>query len=315
MVTSQPPAMAFIFPGQASQRAGMAAQLLDTEPAARPIFQQAGEILGLDLAEVCTTGSDELLTRTNIAQPALLTTSVAWLAALRARGLAPRMAAGHSLGEFAAWVAAGALEFEPALRLVRRRGEIMDEAVQRNRGGMLAVIGLPDEKVIALCERASRAGVIVAANFNSPGQVVVSGEPDALDRAAELAEAAHGRTLPLRVSGAFHSPLMDDAARAFAGLVAEAPVSSPQIPVVANATAEPVTDEPSARQAMAKQMTSPVLWSASVRRMVADGIGLFVEVGPGRVLTNLIARISADARALRVSTPGGLQTLVEEVKS
>lgn len=315
MVTSQPPAMAFIFPGQASQRAGMAAQLLDTEPAARPIFQQAGEILGLDLAEVCTTGSDELLTRTNIAQPALLTTSVAWLAALRARGLAPRMAAGHSLGEFAAWVAAGALEFEPALRLVRRRGEIMDEAVQRNRGGMLAVIGLPDEKVIDLCERASRAGVIVAANFNSPGQVVVSGEPDALDRAADLAEAAHGRTLPLRVSGAFHSPLMDDAARAFADLVAEAPVSSPQIPVVANATAEPVTDEPSARQAMAKQMTSPVLWSASVRRMVADGIGLFVEVGPGRVLTNLIARISADARALRVSTPGGLQTLVEEVKS
>jgi [acyl-carrier-protein] S-malonyltransferase len=315
MVTSQPPAMAFVFPGQASQRAGMAAELLESEPAARPIFQQAGEILGLDLAEVCTTGSDDLLARTNIAQPALLTTSVAWLAALRARGLAPRMAAGHSLGEFAAWVAAGALEFEPALRLVRRRSEIMDEAAQRNRGGMLAVIGLPDEKVIDLCRRASPAGVIVAANFNSPGQVVVSGEPDALDKAAELAKAAHGRALPLRVSGAFHSPLMDDAARTFADLVAGAPVTSPQIPVVANATAEPVTDERSAREAMAKQMTSPVLWSASVRRMVADGIALFVEVGPGRVLTNLIGRISADARALPVGTPAELQTLVEEVKS
>jgi [acyl-carrier-protein] S-malonyltransferase len=312
-VTSQPPPLAFVFPGQASQRAGMAAELLGAEPAARPIFRQAGEILGLDLAEVCTTGSDDVLTRTDIAQPALLTTSVAWLAALRTRGLAPRMLAGHSLGEFAAWVASGALDFEPALRLVRRRGEIMEEAAQRNRGGMLAVVGLADEQVIQLCERAKRAGVVVAANFNSPGQVVVSGEPDALDRAAELAKAAHGRAIPLRVSGAFHSPLMDDAARAFAELVAEAPVGPPQIPVVANATAEPVTDERSARRAMAKQMTSPVLWSASVRRMLADGIDCFVEVGPGRVLTNLIARISPDARALPVGTPAELQTLVEEV--
>jgi len=194
------------------------------------------------------------------------------------------MVAGHSLGEFTAWVASKALDFESGLRLVRRRGEIMEEAADRNPGGMLAVIGLPDKQVIEFCDQARRAGVVVAANFNSPGQLVVSGEPDALDKVAELAKAARGRTLPLPVPGAFHSPLMDDAARVFAGLASETPIRAPEIPVVANATAEPVTDEESAREAMAKQMTSPVLWSASMRRMMADGIGLFVEVGPGHVL-------------------------------
>jgi [acyl-carrier-protein] S-malonyltransferase len=314
MVTPGSAAIAFLFPGQASQRAGMAAELLETEPAARRVFQQAGDILGLDLADVCTRGTGALLTRTDVAQPALLTTSLAWLAALGDRDIAPRMLAGHSLGEFAAWVASGALDFEPALRLVRRRGEIMAEAADRNPGGMLAVIGLPDKQVIEFCQQAQSAGVVVAANFNSPGQVIVSGEPGALDKVVQLAEAARGRALPLRVAGAFHSPLMDDAARTFAEFVAEAPIRRPTIPVVANATAEAVTDEESARRAITKQMTSPVLWSASIRRMMTDGIELFAEVGPGRVLTNLVSRISADARALPVGAPAELQTLLQEVK-
>jgi len=303
--------LALVFPGQASQKAGMAAALLERESGARRLFQRAGEVLGLDLAELCTTGSDDALTRTDIAQPALLTTCVAWLEALRERGVTPGLVAGHSLGEFSAWVAAGVLEFEEALRLVRRRGELMEEAGDRRPGGMVAVIGLQDAQVGEICSKVASAGTVVVANYNCPGQVVVSGEPAALDRLIEEVKAARGRAVPLRVSGAFHSPLMEDAARAFGDLVARLPLAAPQVPVVVNATAEPVTDADRARQAMARQMTSPVLWTASVRRMIADGAEVFVEVGPGQVLTKLIERISSDIRALPAGTPNDLAAVVE----
>jgi len=315
MVSAEAGRSAFVFPGQASQKVGMAAELLDRESSARALFDKASEVLGLDLVDICTRGDDELLTRTDVAQPALLTTCVAWLTALHSRGVTPQMVAGHSLGEFGAWVAAGALDFEPAVRLVRRRGEIMEDAAQRNPGGMLAIIGLPDEEVVRICREARHAGVVVAANFNCPGQVVVSGEADALDRVGELAKRARGKAVPLRVSGAFHSPLMDDAGRAFADLVAEAEVRAPQMGVVANATAELVTDAAGVREAMSKQMTSPVLWAASVRRLMKEGIRTFVEVGPGEVLTKLIGRISADVRAVSVGTPEQLEALVQEVTS
>ena len=311
MVTQPRPGLAFVFPGQASQRAGMAGGLLEQEPAARSLFQRAGEVLGLDLAEVCTSGSDALLTRTDVAQPALLTTSLAWLEVLRERGVEPQMAAGHSLGEFSAWVAAGVLGFEDALRLVRRRGELMEEAAERRPGGMLAVIGLAEAQVEQICLQAQAAGVAVVANINSPGQVVVSGEPAALDRVQEAVKGARGRAIPLRVSGAFHAPVMEDAARRFGELVARLPLQAPRIPVVANVTAEPVRDAEQARLAMARQMTSPVLWAASVRRMIADGARLFVEVGPGQVLTRLSERISSDVRALPAGTPGELAALME----
>ena len=304
---------AFVFPGQASQRAGMAAELLAQEPAARAIFKQAGEVLGLDLAELCTTGSDEVLTRTDIAQPALLTTTAAWLAVLQERGLAPSIAGGHSLGEFNAWVAAGVLDFEQVVRLVRRRGELMEESASRRPGGMLAVLRVTDAQVEAACKQAGRAGVVVPANFNSPGQVVVSGEMEALYEVRQAVKAARGQAIPLRVSGAFHSPLMEDAAHSFSEIVAALPLADPQIPVVANATAELVTTAEQARQAMAKQMTSPVLWTASVQQMIKEGVDLFVEVGPGRVLTKLIRRIAEGARTLSVGTPDELQVLLQEV--
>ncbi len=307
--------IAFVFPGQASQRAGMAAELLAHSESARELFHQAGEVLGLDLGGVCTEGNDALLTRTDIAQPALLTTSLGWLSVLQERGVRAAVAAGHSLGEFSAWVAAGALEFEPALRLVRRRGELMEEAAERNPGGMLAVLGLQDDVVIEVCERAQGAGRVLPANFNSPGQIVVSGEPPALTEVASLAQAAGGKTIPLRVSGAFHSPLMDDAAYEFGRLLAEVPLHDPLIPVIANATGEPVTDADAVRQAMARQMTSPVLWTASVRRMIAAGTDVFLEVGPGKVLTGLMRRISAQARALPAGTMAHLDSIVEEVIS
>ena len=314
MVRSGGSRIAFVFPGQASQKAGMAAELLDGESAARAVFERASQVLGLDLADICARADDHLLSRTDVTQPALLTTCIAWLSVLRERGVLPQMVAGHSLGEFSAWVATEALDFESAVRLVRRRGEIMEDAGERNPGGMSAVIGLADRQVVEMCAEAGRSAVVVAANFNCPGQVVVSGEPEGLAKVAELAKRAGGRTISLRVSGAFHSPLMEDAARAFAALVADVPVQDPKAPVVANATAEPVTDAAGVREAMTKQMTSPVLWTASVRRLIEDGATLFVEVGPGAVLTNLTGRISADARAAPVGTPEQLQELLEEVK-
>jgi [acyl-carrier-protein] S-malonyltransferase len=225
------------------------------------------------------------------------------------------MAAGHSLGEFSAWVAAGALDFETAVRLVRRRGELMAEAGRRRPGGMLAVLGLPDPRVSEICESASRAGIVVPANFNSPSQVVISGEEAGLEEAARLVEREGGRSMAIRVGGAFHSPLMDDAAHAFAELVADAAVEDPRMPVICNATAEPAADAAAARKAMAVQMTSPVLWTASMRRMMADGVRLFVEVGPGQVLTKLMRRIDRDARAIAVGSRAGIAKLGEEVGS
>jgi [acyl-carrier-protein] S-malonyltransferase len=176
---------------------------------------------------------------------------------------------------------------------------------------MVAVIGLSDAQVGEICRAAQSAGVVAVANYNCPGQVVVSGEPDALDRVIEEVKAARGRAIPLRVSGAFHSPLMEDAARAFADLISGLPLRPPRIPVVANVSAEPVSQAEQVRQAIARQMTSPVLWSASVRRMVADGARSFVEVGPGQVLTKLIERISTEARAVPMGTPEELAAVLQ----
>jgi [acyl-carrier-protein] S-malonyltransferase len=224
------------------------------------------------------------------------------------------MLAGHSLGEFGAWVASGALDFESALTLVRHRAELMAQAAQSNPGGMLAVIGLPDEQVLDICQEARGEGILAAANFNSPGQVVVSGQAPALEKARQLTESAGGRSITLKVSGAFHCSLMSEASDAFAEMLATISINDPRIPVVANAAGERVTDAQGARRAMTQQMTRPVLWTGSVNRMIADGIRLFVEVGPGRVLTNLVRRISGDVHARPCGTPAEMQTLLEEVQ-
>jgi [acyl-carrier-protein] S-malonyltransferase len=305
--------LAFVFPGQASQREGMAAALLAEESEARSLFDGASEILGLNLAEICTTGDQALLTRTDVAQPALLTTCLAWEAALRRRGVRARTTAGHSLGEFSAWVAAGALGFEEAVRLVRRRGELMEEAATRRPGGMVAVIGLPNEQVEGICRQAQAAGVVVPANYNSPGQVVVSGDERGLRRVGELVKAAGAKSIPLRVSGAFHSSLMEDAARAFSGLVAKLQIRDPRVPVVVNATAAVVTEAEQVRRAMTVQMTSPVRWTECVRVMRAKGVSAFLEVGPGQVLTKLIQRTLAEVRCLPVGTPEELRAVVKEM--
>jgi [acyl-carrier-protein] S-malonyltransferase len=200
------------------------------------------------------------------------------------------------------------------VRLVRRRGELMDKAARQRPGSMVAVLGLPDEQVKELCARTRSPGVVVAANFNCPGQVVVSGEGAALERVKEAARAAGGKVLALRVSGAFHSPLMEDAALEFAGLVKHLALRDPEVPVVANATAEVVREAAKVREVMAAQMVSPVLWTDSVRRMTADGARTFVEVGPGQVLTRLIRRISAEVRASPVERGEEITSLVQETQ-
>jgi len=274
----------------------MARQLLDNFSGARDFFHRADQILGFAVSELCRDGSQEELTRTTNAQPALLATSLAWLEVL-----CPGLAAGHSLGEFAAWVASGALSAAEALRLVRRRAELMEAAAAQRPGAMTAIIGLEAEKVAQICSQAAARGIVVPANLNCPGQVVISGEKEPLQQAAHLAKQAGAKVLPLAVSGGFHSPLMQEAATAFAHELEQVTVQNAVFPVVPNAWARPVQDRQEIKAAMAAQMTSPVLWEASLRQLIALGAKAFVEVGPGQVLTGMVKRIDSGVEAVAVS--------------
>lgn len=281
---------AFLFPGQGSQKVGMGAEVSEQLSAARAVWSLASAVLEFDLRSICFDGPDDQLKNTLYAQPALLT--VGYLHFLRAceEGREFDMTAGHSLGEYTALVAAGALEFEHALRLVRRRAELMSQAPQ---GAMAALIGLSDEKLGNVLESASEQGIVVTANFNSPGQVVVSGEPDAVESAMKIAKE-QGAKLAVRlpVSGAFHSPLMREAAGEMASLLEAAPFREARVPVYPNTSAKATTSADELKSALKPQMTGAVLWSQSIENMIVDGATNFVELGPGNVLTGLVKRIS-----------------------
>lgn len=292
-----------LFPGQGSQFVGMGKDLAERFPVARETFEEADEALGFALSRLCWQGPEDELVLTRNAQPAILVHSVAVWRLLQGQGLGVRIAAGHSLGEFSAYVAAGALSFADAVRTVRRRGELMFQAGEARPGTMAAVLGLDDEAVERVCAEASAAGegVAVPANYNAPGQVVISGDRAAVDRAGERASAAGARrVVPLNVSGAFHSPLMQPAEVGLDAQLRSVTLSPPVFPVVSNVTAEPVTEPDRARDLLVEQLTSPVRWVASVRTMLAGGTTRFLELGPGNVLTGLLKRIdrSAEARAL-----------------
>ena len=305
--------IALLFPGQGSQAVGMGKDLADRWPAARAVFQEADEALGFALSKLMWEGPAEELTLTVNAQPALLTHSAAAWAVLRDADLDVVAAAGHSLGEFSAWHAAGSLGFADAVRTVRRRGELMRESGDARPGAMAAVLGLDDDVVEGVCREASAEGsVVVPANFNSPGQVVVSGDADAVERVAPMLVSAGAKKVqPLNVSGAFHSPLMRVAEDGLQAQLDGVDFASPAFPVVSNVTAHPVTDAAEARRLLVEQLTSPVRWTQSVQTLLQMGAERFVEVGPGKVLVGMLKRI--DRAAEGRGTPAGTVEALEAV--
>ncbi|HEY8468838.1 MAG TPA: ACP S-malonyltransferase [Longimicrobiales bacterium] len=305
--------VALLFPGQGAQYVGMGRDLADRYPAVRDLWREADEALGVELSRIAWEGPEQELTATHNAQPAILVHSIAVFRLVAGAFEDVRFAAGHSLGEFSAYVAAGSLDFADAVRLVRRRGELMHRSGEERPGTMAAILGLDDEAVERVCREASAPGAeCVAANYNAPGQVVVSGDVAAVERAIALArEAGARRALRLNVSGAFHSPLM---ATAEAGLAAElesARFAAPRFPVVSNVTAEPVTDAASARALLLRQLTAPVRWVACMRTILSAGVQDFVELGPGSVLSGLLKRIDAGARTQTLGTAAEVERFID----
>jgi [acyl-carrier-protein] S-malonyltransferase len=300
--------LAFVFPGQGSQSVGMGRAFHDASPAARAVFEEANDALGFDLARLIFDGPDSELALTANTQPAVLTASVAAAAAAAERGLTPAIAAGHSLGEYSALVVAGALKFADAVRLVRRRGEFMQEAVPVGTGAMAAIMGMELAAVEQLCRDAAQGEVVDVANVNSPQQIVIAGHRTAVARAVGLAADRGGRkSVLLPVSAPFHCALMASAATRLASALEPIDVAAPRIPVVRNVDAGVTRDAGEVKPALLRQVASPVLWTACVRRLGTEGATGFVEVGPGRVLTALLKRIVDGARGYAVEDPAGLE--------
>ena len=288
-------ANAFLFPGQGSQKPGMGGDLYEQFPSAQARFDEANDVLGFALSDFMLSDAEdavEQLKRTEITQPALYVHSLAAMAVLGEKGLIPGMAAGHSLGEYSALAASGAVSFADGLRAVRRRGELMAQAGVVRPGAMAAVLGLDADALDQICADASEEGdVAVPANYNAPGQIVISGDSGAVDRASAAAkEAGARRVLPLPVGGAFHSPLMEFAVEGLGEALEALEISTPRCPVYMNVTAQPTTDPAEIRQRLLDQLTSPVRWAQSLEKMCADGASRFVEVGTGNVLSGLVKR-------------------------
>jgi [acyl-carrier-protein] S-malonyltransferase len=304
---------AFLFPGQGSQSVGMGRDLAAAFPLARQTFEEANDALGFDLADLCFNGPEEQLRLTEFTQPAIFTVSVAALRVLAAAGTTADYLAGHSLGEYSADVAAGAIEFSAAVRTVRRRGQLMQQAVPAGEGAMAAVLGMQAEAVAAVCQDASRevGAPVEPANLNTPEQTVISGATVAVERAVELARQRGAmRAVMLKVSAPFHCSLMQPAQDALAPVLDGIVFSSAKLPVVVNVDARMVTEAAELRSALIRQVTGAVRWTESMQLLIAQGVTTFVEVGPGKVLSGLLRQIDRSQKCAQVEDPAGVEKLV-----
>jgi [acyl-carrier-protein] S-malonyltransferase len=306
--------IAFLFPGQGSQTVGMGKELADKYTVARRTFEEADETLGFRLSELCFEGPEEKLKLTEITQPAILTASVAAWRVLQERGLLPDFVAGHSLGEYSAHVAAGTLTFADAIRTVRNRGKYMQEAVPVGVGAMAAVLGMPIDKVTEIAAAASEGEVCQAANINSPEQIVISGHTGAVERSIKLAtQGGAKKAVRLPVSAPFHSSLMQPAQDRLAEDLNALDFQNPSCPVVCNVDGELITSGAASRQALIRQVTGTVRWEPSVRLLIEAGVGLFIEVGPGKVLWGLMRQIDRSKTCATVGDEASLQKTLEQI--